>query len=351
MKLAFAKQRYMPEYTWSTTKWHNNTPDTILDNFMLRSKNYGMVIETEADIWILEDGKRKTGVHKHLESLHPKGIKALYQVQNAFRWESVPWHEYDAVICIDSFLEPEFMSKYPKILWCYYAGEHKAPEYRQSRGSPLHGYDVFMDHVLRVQHPIELGLPISVPFPALVSPKAFEAVLDITKQKAAFLDSRILRNDKNQNGTRQNLEKQLGVKILAPDAWNYKDSYYEAAHKHIMSPRAYLERVAKCRYFVLMRGSTDHKDSTSFVGQAAIEAAALGCIVFSGHGAYPNLLCHKETYINPGDMQTVATKIQMLEKDEGLRRKVVAHQHRRLKENFWDKPMALLEELIKIKQR
>ena len=56
MRIAFAKQQYMPEYTWNTTLFKDNTLDSILDNFMLRSKNYGMIIETQADVFVIKDG-------------------------------------------------------------------------------------------------------------------------------------------------------------------------------------------------------------------------------------------------------------------------------------------------------
>ena len=350
MRIAFAKQQYMPEYTWNTTIFKDNTPDSILDNFMLRSKNYGMIIETQADVFVLEDGKRKTGVHQMLEKIHPDGIKALYKMQRAKDQYTVHWQDYDAVICIDSFLDESLMKKYPGVLWCYYAGEHKAPEYRDSKKSPLFGYDVFMDHVLTVKHQKQISLPVSVNFPALVSRKAFENVIDTTKQDAVFLDSRVLRTYSNQAEGKLKLSQDFGVKVYAPDEWDYKNSYYEAAHRHIMPPRAYLERMAKCKYFVLMRG-TREAGKPSFIGQAAIEAAALGCIVLSGHGSYPDKLCHKDGYIDPKNMTSVIRIIKKLQQDDRLCKEIIAHQYKKLKENFWDKPMMLLENLVALKQK
>ena len=96
MILAFVTQRYMPEYTWETTIWTQHTPGEVLDRFMLRSKNYGMVYELGADIYVIEDNAHgisthKTGVHEMLERIHPQGIAALYEARRATSWYDVPW--------------------------------------------------------------------------------------------------------------------------------------------------------------------------------------------------------------------------------------------------------------------
>jgi len=346
MKLAFVTQRYMPEYTWETTRW--STPDEMLDAYALRSKNYGMIYELRADCYVIEDA-HETGVHRMLKRLHPEGIAALYAKRKATPWRKVPWENYEVVITIDPCLTPELTARYPKILWCYYAGEHKAPDYKASCQAPYPGYDVFMDHVLRIKMPRPFRLPVSVPFPALASKRAFDDVLHYVKRdNGVFLDSRALRKEKNHRDALKRLSEQVGLPVRAPRPWNYAASYLEAARGNIESPRKYLERVKSCRYFVLMRGTK--RGPSGLIGQAAIEAAACGCIVLSGHGRYPDRLCHLEGYIDPKNWNSVIERIKRLEADERLRAEVLAHQERKLKEQFWEYPMSILGELLERKR-
>jgi len=350
VKLAFVTQRYMPEYTWETTIWAEHTPGEVLDRFMLRSKNYGMVYELGADVYVVADGASKTGVHEKLESLHPRGIAELYAAREAVEAEAVPWGAYDVAICIDPCLPAGLMARYPDTLWCYYAGEHMAPGYDDSCKAPLGGYDVFMDHVLRIRTPRPLALPCSVPFPALASARAFDAVLEpVERDNGAFLDSRALRKASDQKQARKRLQETLRVPVRAPEPWNYADSYQAAARREIMTPRAYLDELHRSRYFVLMRGTAEPVRS-GLIGQASIEAAACGCIVLSGHGAYPDRLCHKIGYIDPTDWGSVARAIGALEGDEDLRADVLVHQAQKLEECFWDQPMDLLERLVELKR-
>lgn len=350
MKLAFVTQRYMPELTWETTLWAEHAPGAVLDRFVLRSKNFSLVYELGADVYVVEDGPHRTGVHEMLARRHPEGIAALYATRKATPWQEVPWGTYDAVICIDPCLTPALMAGYPRVLWCYYAGEHMAPGYKQSCRSPLGGYDVFLDHVLRVRMPARLSLPCSVPFPALVSQQAFDAVLEPAGQdNGAFLDSRALRGATDQAAVREQLAERFGVPVRAPHPWDYADSYAAAAGRQIMPPRAYLDELRRSRYFVLMRGTIGGERS-GLIGQAAIEAAACGCIVLSGHGAYPDLLCHELCYIDPDNWDSVMATIRVLERSADARAEVLAHQGRKLRECFWEQPMALLDELVRLKK-
>ena len=194
-------------------------------------------------------------------------------------------------------------------------------------------------------------MPCSVPFPALVSRRAFDAVLEpVDRDNGAFLDSRALRGA-DQETVRKQLAGSLGVPVRAPEPWDYADSYAAAARRQIMPPRAYLNELRKSRYFVLMRGTADSKTASGLIGQASIEAAACGCVVLSGHGAYPDRLCHKVGYIDPNSWASVADTIRLLEADTDLRLEILAHQERKLQECFLEQPMVLLEELVRVKRK
>jgi hypothetical protein len=63
--------------------------------------------------------------------------------------DDVPWHEYDLVIGIDVPIPSRIVQKSPRTLWAYYSIEAGGPLQKQSLGSPLAGYRLFLNHGFR----------------------------------------------------------------------------------------------------------------------------------------------------------------------------------------------------------
>jgi hypothetical protein len=342
MKIAFAKQRYMPELTWSTHKWDGSI-DALIDNYLLRSKWFSFIAEVGADVFVVDDGEYETHVKRDYLKYHPRGIKALYDAQPAINVRDIRWGDYDAVISIDPIIDRDIIDKHPKILWCYYAGEHKVAGFSASCKKPRRGYDVFLDHTLHVSGR-KRSLPMSIPFPPLHSRKWAEAAFDVNrKNNAVFLDSRQIRHVRDIKAFKNRMEHWLGVPVAHPRPWDFANSYEEAARRRIMSTREFMGRLASCRYFLVNRGA-------GAIGQSIPEAASVGCIVLASSEIYSGKLCHPETRVSPQDYASAARTLSKLEADEGLRAEVLQHQHAKLAENFYRKPMAKLERLLEMKR-
>lgn len=342
MKIAFIKQRYMPELTWSSHAWDGNV-DKLIGNYIIRSKWFSFIAETGADVYVVEDGKYKSHVYQYLEKTHPRGIKALYRAQEAVNMHDVPWAKYDIVISIDPIINKDIIDKYKKVLWCYYAGEHKVHGFSASCKGPRQGYDVFLDHTLSVDGR-KRSLPKSLPFPPLHSKKWSEAAFDIRrKSNSVFLDSRQIRDVGNMKAFKSKMEWWLGVPVAHPRPWDFDNSYEEAAKRNIMSVREFLGRLASCRYFLINRGQ-------GAIGQSVPEAASVGCIVLASDETYAKKLCHEATKVRPLDYTSAAQVLSRLEGDEGLRETVLKHQYRKLAENFYRRPMAKLERCLEMKR-
>jgi len=63
--------------------------------------------------------------------------------------DDVPWHEYDLVIGIDVPIPSRIVQKTSRTLWAYYSIEAGGPLQKQSFGSPLAGYRLFLNHGFR----------------------------------------------------------------------------------------------------------------------------------------------------------------------------------------------------------
>lgn len=63
--------------------------------------------------------------------------------------DDVPWHEYDLVIGIDVPIPSRIVQKSSHTLWAYYSIEAGGPLQKQSLGSPLAGYRLFLNHGFR----------------------------------------------------------------------------------------------------------------------------------------------------------------------------------------------------------
>ena len=63
--------------------------------------------------------------------------------------DDVPWHEYDLVIGIDVPIPSRIVQKSSRTLWAYYSIEAGGLLQKQSLGSPLAGYRLFLNHGFR----------------------------------------------------------------------------------------------------------------------------------------------------------------------------------------------------------
>lgn len=344
MKVALVKQRYMPELTWSTHIWDGNA-SKLLDNYLLRSKWISYIIEDGWDVYVLEDGAYVTQVYQMLKKKHPKGVAALYEAQQATRYEDVSWDRYDAVISIDPIIPKDIINRHKSVLWCYYAGEHQVHGFKQSRKCPQRGYNVFLDHTMGVKERMIKGLPISLSFPPMYSRMGLESLVDVAqKRTCVFLDSRAIR-DVSKTAIpkfRKEMAAQLGMDVSFPILWKFASSYEEAAKKRIMSTRAFLQRVSGCKYLLLNRGRA--------VGQAAPEAAGMGVIVLGSKETYVQLMCHPETRVPPQDYGAAAKMLAKLEANPDLQAQALDYQYKQLARHFLEKPRNQLAQCLRLKK-
>lgn len=340
MKLAIVKQQYVPEFTWSSQQW--TSPDVLLDNFVMRAQNFGLICETKADIWVVEDGDYISDTYRDLQKHAPDAIVALYRELQAVKWNEVPWDSYDVIITMDQIASDELIARYPRILWCYYEQEHTKASFVQSTQKPYGKYDLFLNHGLYSEADEVTHLPLSLNFPYLSSHKAFEEVVSTERQNRAYLDTHCIRRVKDVVGFCAKLERRLGIGIIHNEPWDYANSYLAVANRKPISTREYLTRVGGSKYFILNR-------SGPAIGQSASEAAALGAIVLADvKQKYAYHTCHPETWVLPRDWNSVAAALKRI---RGKEQEIIEYQYSKVQDFFLESPLRQLHRALEIKRR
>ncbi|MBI4394952.1 MAG: hypothetical protein HY583_02030 [Candidatus Omnitrophica bacterium] len=343
MKICIVKQPYATELTWATHRWSNE--QELLDQFVCRSQNFGLVCETRADIWVIEDGPYASESYRDLKRFRPEATKALYQLHRVSKWNEVPWSEYDVVISLDQIVPEQIIREYAEILWCYYEQEHCKKSFLKSTRAPFGAYDLFLNHALNSSNPSIDHLPASINFPYLCSIEAFKKIISAKKDERAFLDSHSFRAFPDEQFITTQLARRLGIEVCYGRPWDFDNSYLCVARKLVDSPREYLNKLASCKYFLINRGGLS-------IGQAVPEAAALGVIVLSSRGQiYSHYLCHPSCWVKPGDWNSAARVIKQIQSDKRLQQEILAYQFDRVRFFFLDEPLRLLRQYLEIKRK
>lgn len=342
MKVCILKQPYVTEFTWSSHRWSN--VQELLDKYILRSQNFGLVCETQADIWVVGDGGYVSDTYASLKKNAPEAVDALYRSHSAVKWANVPWDEYGVIISLDSIVPYSIILQYPEILWCYYEQEHVKDSFRKSAESPFGKYDLFLNHALSSSNAPISCLPRSVNFPYLCSRDAFNKVVAAEKHDRVYLDSHCIRGIPDLGFFRKQLARKLGVEIDYCKPWDFDNSYLSVANKIPSSTREYLNQLASCKYFLLNRGGQS-------IGQSAIEAAALGVIVLSDRGQmYSHYICHPETWVRPRDYDLAARVIKKIQKNPDLQHEIIEYQFEKVQDFFLDRPLRVLKGCLETKR-
>lgn len=333
MKLCFAKQPYCVEYTWQSTRWPG--PRALLDAYVFRTQNISLAVRFKADTWVLDGRNRiEGGWLQTLEDLVPDDVDALYDTHTATPAEDVPWGEYDVVITTDPVVPETIVRAYPKTLWCYYECAHNSQSAGRSRGAPQGGYDLYLDHYMRAGPTEIVKLPQAIQFPYTANASALRGLVECpTGRTGILLDSKVAEGPLRESGLPVVRSKKIDMRFF----------HRTIARRETTAPADWLRLMVQCKYYALVRGP-------HIIGQAAIEAAAMGLIVF-GDGTYPRMLCHPSCMIVTGTGVDVAGRIRRVEGDPVLQHEILEYQTEKLAALFWNGPVAILEQALEMKRR
>lgn len=327
MKAAFLKSGASSTFaTWESLLWSG--PERLLHTFRFKSKLFSLLVELQADIWVVSGGEKVDGTFCSDFS------REMVKKHKTVPIDKVPWNEYDIVISVLPFVPNKIIKAHPEILWAYLSIGHTSKPHHQSLGKVLGGCDLFLNHAL-VRGELK-GLPQSIPFPFPTNYRLLRELVQPTNEPAVFLDTRLTEREPLSW-----FKKRCKLPIrCSPEPASSRKKILAGKFTRT---REYLEALGSCKYFLLSR-------KPSFIGQAALEAAALGLIVISGSGVYPSTLCHKRCLVNPNNPRRGLNAIKGIEKDVGLQEEILAHQDAVLQDVFWERPLAVLREALEMKR-
>ena len=338
MKLAFAKEPYCAEYTWSSMKWQG--AQALLDDWVFRSQNISLAVNYEADTWVLDSRTRiDDGWLQVLESRVPEDVDALYEAHEAVSVDSVPWGEYDVVITTDPIIPERIIKACPDTLFCYYECGHTTKSAWRSRHNPQGGYDLYLDHALlaggnnnHMGWSRVVRLPQSVNFPYLVNPSIMQGLIDMPPRPNGILST-------GKTSVPQDLFPSYRL-VSGP---HLKFFHRAVAQRETIPTAEWLQTVASCKYGVVLRGDR-------VIGQAAIEEAAMGLVVI-GRGIYTGIVRDRSSALTPVmSWEAVRSCIDRFEQVPEFYDEAVNSQYGRLEDFFWDKPIGELEIALRMKR-
>lgn len=338
MKAAFIRQATTSTFwSWESSQYTN--PWKTLNAFVFKSKTLSLAIELEADIWIVE------GCDHILGGTSSEYLQGIMKQHQTVPLSAIPWHQYDIVISILPIIPDKIIKRFPGILWCYYPLTHISKLTRHSRQKPYGKYDLFLDHssmgkkfnAVTWKGKLLSGLSQSVSFPFPTNPDTMRTLIQPTNESAVFLDTRLVKKEPLSW-----FEKRCDLPVrCSPEP---ASSGRKVLAGKFTKMKEYLGALGGCKYFLLCR-------KPNFVGQAALEAAALGLIVISGPGVYPNVLCHPACLIESNNPRQGLNAIKRIEKDAGLQKEILAHQDAVLWQRFWKEPLNTLHIGLEMKRR
>lgn len=349
IKLCFVKQPYNYDATWQSLRFPGSAE--LLDAFVFRPMHISLLIEFEADIWVVKGEGVASQTWKQNE---PEGFAAIYAAHwNVVSMLEVPWEDYDIVISIDPLIPDKIIKRHSNTLWAYYEIEHRCG--RSSRaagpgGGPYGGYDLYLDHYMRATRGLH-RLPQSIAFPFMYNAKTMRSLVRLTHNPAVFIDTRHVPRGKDvYAGMSREFAQICGLPIKfagVREKLVEETRYYLlelVAGKHYRA-KEYLEMLGACKFFLGWR-------KRAILGQALVEAASLGLIgVGNANGVYHKMICHPMCLIPPSGIARPGLKaIWGIEAVPDLQKEILEYQDGVLRERFWEQPLRILRDALKIKR-
>lgn len=348
-RACIVKHPYYPNFPWESARY--SSPEETLGLLRYGSQNISFIIGAKVDVWVIEGVSVRPAFF--IDKKFPEVFKGLYEAHTAVSWSEIPWDEYDIVITVDPILSErkDIARRRPRTLWVYIEPDHRAGRAKSAAyGWPWEPYDLFWDDLMRADSRL-YTLPQSVSFPHFANPGIMRNLVKPTKDPRVFLDSRYVfgLTRKERAVAAGELGALCGLPIVYPpldgqESRTVTRTQYLVEGK--MMPTAdFLSLLGSCKYFATWR-----KKGTN--GQATLEAATLGLIAIANDNAvYPKMLCHPTCLVKSDETpRKVMRLIGKIEKRPELQAEILAHQDKAIFEEFWNRPLEILEKAMEMKR-
>jgi len=266
--------------------------------------------------------------------------------KNVLNPTDVNFGDYDVVITHDPILGPwidKLKKKFKNTVFAYIMVEHTSWQ-MHAEGFK---YDLWLDHTLNATNNI-VRLPQAVNYFFPRVPDVVSGMFNYPKN-SIFIDYRSYGHfigDSNNVmlTTQQILEFNNSLDIKLPI-----ELISETSLKPYMfvtnsdDSIAFYQKMSRAKYFVTIANR---------VGQAAFDAASMGCLVIgNSKSKLHNLICHKDCLMSGDFTQSDVIKlIDKIESNGDYYNKLITHQNEMLQKWAIDYPMDMLKSAVKLKR-
>lgn len=347
---AFVKLACDANLPWESIRYSN--PDALMDAFVFRSLGFCLAVELEADFWVVKWRGEEANIRPSALRADPTGIKRMVRAhKNVVDWHEIPWGEYDMVISIGPVVPRKIIKQHPDILWVYRETSIRCGRARRAvTVGPYGGYDLYMDAMLRCSSKLK-SLPQSVGTPYTQSPTILRGVIQPTHKPAVFVSSRIIPLEiRKREAMIADWSSVCGLPIRYPPIKGRTTQpvrfFTELTAAKVPRQRQYLDILGSCKYQIVRESG-----NSKLLGDAVIEAAALGLIVISqDDGIYSQMVCHPKCLVPKGRLPRKNLRlIQKIERDLGLQKEIIEYQDKAIRKKFWEKPLETMHRALELK--
>jgi len=337
LKVAILKQRYDVFGPWRSEKYDSGHPLDVLRKWPSKYCYLEMTHLFQADWFVLPFCHDSKLARQKIDSHQQTFDDCAEYVANP---GEIPIDEYDVVISLDPILRPPRDSN---TLYAYFQNEHHHTEYSYSIRSPLHGYDLFLDHMLNGPAWVyDLPQPVAFPYPR--DPYTNRKFCFGEQNDSIWFDKRFIMmlthgSEAFHRGGFEStvafFEKKFQTRVT------FRNLDFEDMTRW-GDPLEYMREMSACSYYVNLIACG--------AGQGLCDAASLGLICFgSAKLPYHKTICHPVCLCN--DLSELEWKLSMVRSSSDLQQEIRVWQDAALSDMMVTQPLRMLQAAVDMKKR
>jgi hypothetical protein len=356
IKVLFVKQQHDFNGPWASYQYEDGIESTILAAFRGKTSLYELLLFFKADVLLTPTKYGSPWLTPFLQN--KQYTDYVSSVTTAYDITQIDLSKYNVIISHDPILKdyiPHIKENYPHIVTAYILAEHTSWQMHQLGL----GYDLFLDHTFNMVDEVT-RLPQAVNFSFPRTPETLRQLFETDSRNEVYYDYRsinyfvvteLLKDDNlDRDGytatqaevdSFYNIVQDYGVSTIRISAKTQVPFMLDLSNPHECIE--YYQTLGKVRYFISIANR---------VGQAAVDAASLGCIVFGNYQSRIHReLCHPYTLMEDFTHTDLISKLRELQNDTSLQQEVLDYQNKQLDKHFIQQPMDTIKAAIRLKNK
>ncbi len=335
LKIAIVKQNYDEFGPWQNEAYDIANPLKVINKWPSKYTYLEMTNLFKADWYVLPYCHDSRISRQKINRYKSEIDTSKYSLDSVSKIES---EEYDVIISLDPILRPSGNSK---TVFAYLQNEHHDNEYRSSIKSPLHGYDLFLDHMMTATDWV-YRLPQSVSFPYPRDPVFTRTLKNNVQDDSVWIDNRFIMALAHGNKA---CHSPVDIKFLLQLEYDIRVRFrYGMSNfddiQNLQSPYNYLQELSQSKYYLNLIACG--------AGQGLCDAASIGLICFgSAKLKYHQAICHP--FCLCSDIIDFKHKYRFVSNSNDLQQEILAWQDLMLNDRMVQQPLQMLQTAVELK--